>query len=278
MNNRMPSKELVENIRVSYPEGTRVELLSMSDPYTNLQRGDKGTVTFVDDIATIFVKWDNGSSLGVAYGEDSVRRLEPERHVDAAESDISPEYAHWIAKTESSRYRWTEDEIFRLNGRGAMYYHGGTDGIYLQIHKEGLVEFGKYEGAIPHIGDAMFQVLAEKQTKDFNEAFAVAMNWGGKQFLVDMFCGQDYLRSTELSTEQNYNMVDGVRNNMADAKADLTDGQTHDEIRELAPETLPDAPAGHADKPSLLGQLEQYRAGAADAPTSGPGSEPGHER
>ena len=35
-----------------------------------------GTVEFVDDIATVHVKWDCGSGLGVAYGVDKIRILE----------------------------------------------------------------------------------------------------------------------------------------------------------------------------------------------------------
>ena len=51
-------------------------LIRMSDPYTNLRQGDHGTVTMVDDIGTIHVNWDCGSSLGVVYGEDEYRRIE----------------------------------------------------------------------------------------------------------------------------------------------------------------------------------------------------------
>lgn len=70
-----PNKETVERVRRQYPKGTRVELVSMSDPYTTLKPGDKGTVDFVDDTATIFVRWDNGSGLGVVYGEDSLKHI-----------------------------------------------------------------------------------------------------------------------------------------------------------------------------------------------------------
>lgn len=66
----------------------------------------------------------------------------------------------------------------------------------------------------------------------------------------------NYLHTTELSTEQNYNMIDGLRNNLAYDKADLTDGQTHEELQELAPDTLPDP----GEKPSLLGQIEKIKA------------------
>ena len=44
----------------------------MSDPYAP-PTGTQGTVTGVDDIGSLLVHWDNGSSLNVLYGEDTVR-------------------------------------------------------------------------------------------------------------------------------------------------------------------------------------------------------------
>ena len=70
-----PNKETVERVRKQYPRGTRVELVIMTDPYSTLKPGDQGTVDFVDDTATVFVLWDNGSTLGVVYGEDVIKRL-----------------------------------------------------------------------------------------------------------------------------------------------------------------------------------------------------------
>lgn len=64
-------KETLENLRHQYPKGTRVELVKMDDPYnTELSPGSKGTVISVDDIGTIHISWDCGSSLGVVYKED----------------------------------------------------------------------------------------------------------------------------------------------------------------------------------------------------------------
>ena len=70
-----PNKETVDRIRKQYPRGTRVELVAMNDPYSALKPGDQGTVDFVDDTATVFVLWDNGSTLGVVYGEDVIKQL-----------------------------------------------------------------------------------------------------------------------------------------------------------------------------------------------------------
>lgn len=70
-----PNNETVARVRAQYLQGVRVELVSMSDAYTQLKAGDQGTVEFVDDTATVFVKWDNGSTLGAVYGEDVIRRI-----------------------------------------------------------------------------------------------------------------------------------------------------------------------------------------------------------
>lgn len=73
--NKFPSKETVERLRREYPQGTRVELVRMNDPYSKLKPGNLGTVDFVDDTGTVFIIWDSGSHLGVVYGEDAVKKL-----------------------------------------------------------------------------------------------------------------------------------------------------------------------------------------------------------
>ncbi len=69
-------KDFVASLRERYPVGLRVELVEMDDPYNRkLIPGSKGTVMGVDDMGTIHVRWDCGSSLGVVYGVDSVRAI-----------------------------------------------------------------------------------------------------------------------------------------------------------------------------------------------------------
>ncbi len=64
------SLKTLNKLKEDFPKGSRVELVKMDDPYTTLKAGDKGTVAFIDDLATIHVNWDKGSSLGLVYGED----------------------------------------------------------------------------------------------------------------------------------------------------------------------------------------------------------------
>lgn len=73
--NQFPSQETVERIRKMHSKGCRVELISMDDPYSRLSSGDRGTVKLVDDTGTVFVNWDCGSSLGIAYGVDRIRKV-----------------------------------------------------------------------------------------------------------------------------------------------------------------------------------------------------------
>ncbi len=72
---RTISRETLAHLRQTYPAGTRVELVSMDDPQAP-PPGTRGTVIAVDDIGTIHVTWETGSSLGVAYGADVCRRVE----------------------------------------------------------------------------------------------------------------------------------------------------------------------------------------------------------
>lgn len=69
-----PKKEIVEKIRREYPVGTRIELVHMDD-FQALPVSTKGTVTTVDDTASLIVEWDNGCGLNVVYGIDKVRKI-----------------------------------------------------------------------------------------------------------------------------------------------------------------------------------------------------------
>lgn len=72
---RIPSKELLDSLRKQYPVGSRVELIQMDDVQAP-PIGTKGTVTGIDDIGSVMVRWDNGCGLHVVYGEDICRRID----------------------------------------------------------------------------------------------------------------------------------------------------------------------------------------------------------
>ncbi|MBR2507840.1 MAG: DUF4314 domain-containing protein [Bacilli bacterium] len=64
----------IQFVKDLYPTGTRVKLVEMNDIQAP-PIGTLGTVMYVDDIGTIHIKWDNGSTLGAAYPEDRVTKI-----------------------------------------------------------------------------------------------------------------------------------------------------------------------------------------------------------
>lgn len=67
-------KERVEYLRIKYPKGTKVELLEMDDVQAP-PVGTVGTVYGVDDLGSLLVRWENGSSLSVIDGVDRVKKI-----------------------------------------------------------------------------------------------------------------------------------------------------------------------------------------------------------
>ena len=64
----------IQFLKDLYPAGTRVKLVEMNDIQAP-PIGTLGTVMYVDDIGTIHIRWDNGSTLGAAYAEDRVIKI-----------------------------------------------------------------------------------------------------------------------------------------------------------------------------------------------------------
>ena len=74
---REKSQEDLSYLRRAYV-GKRVRLYNTGDPYTMLRQGDEGLVTSVDDMGTIHVKWDNGSTLGMILDAgDRIELIQP---------------------------------------------------------------------------------------------------------------------------------------------------------------------------------------------------------
>lgn len=64
-------EKLVKETKVNFPKGSRVRLIFMDDPQAP-NPGTLGTVKGVDDIGSILVDWDSGSSLNVLQGVDRI--------------------------------------------------------------------------------------------------------------------------------------------------------------------------------------------------------------
>ena len=88
MNEYERQRRIAENTNKLYPPGTRIELISMKDPYAPVLAG---TVKFVDSMGMIFPEWDNGRTLGVVPREDSFRKLTQEEIEAENQSELEVE-------------------------------------------------------------------------------------------------------------------------------------------------------------------------------------------
>lgn len=146
-----PSKEVVENLRKEYPEGTRLSLISMDDPYSKLLPGDRGTVKHVDDGGTIHMSWDKGGSLGLVYGEDSFRKLTPEEIAQEQKNTVSLRDKLWEkASKEQSEYmaelqKMTPEQIIER--------------CYETVMREDIFLTFEYERSEPKLTDEQVKAL-----------------------------------------------------------------------------------------------------------------------
>ena len=62
-------RETLAYLKETYKAGMRVKLISMDDCQAP-SAGTEGTISHVDDMGTIHMRWDTGSGLGLVYGED----------------------------------------------------------------------------------------------------------------------------------------------------------------------------------------------------------------
>ena len=70
---KFPNKSYLAQLRKQYPVGTKIQLISMRDEKYPILPGTIGVVTHIDDMGSIHLKWQNGSSLAINPEVDSFR-------------------------------------------------------------------------------------------------------------------------------------------------------------------------------------------------------------
>lgn len=197
------------------------------------------------------------------HNEIPGRQMAPEADpVVEIRSAVHSNYANMVAMLAADnkvylgreeRYSFTPDQPGSYDNRdGSLCFVSNMPEMYYFLYGEGW-------------SHSQEEMLDRGLTMDQYMEFARLQEGVLRQFTPRreiLFAGQpfqapeNYLRNAELDLEGekgNYNMIDGIVNNDPPVRADLTDGQTHEEIRELAPETLPN------EKPSIMEKLRADR-------------------
>ena len=72
--------EEIKQIKEKYTIGTKVKLIKMYDMH-EVPVGTKGIIEFIDDIGTLHIKWENGSTLGLVVGVDEFEIIEEQEKI-----------------------------------------------------------------------------------------------------------------------------------------------------------------------------------------------------
>ena len=117
------TKEQIEHLRSRYPEGTRIRLDHMDDPYAPIEPGTMGTLKFIDDGGTFHMKWDNGRTLGLVYGEDQFTVVPSVKQV----ADGLPEMCYSVLPSTG--------ELICIKRGESGYYPSGSNVMNFESNK-----------------------------------------------------------------------------------------------------------------------------------------------
>lgn len=177
-------------------------------------------------------------------------------------SAVHSNYAGMIAMlgADNRIYLGKEENYYEQSNQ--IGYYDNRDGSLSFITDRTDMYYFLYGEGWAHSQEDM---LSRGLTMDQYQEFARLKDGVLKQFDKSreiLFAGkpfqnpENYLRNAELDLEGekgNYNMIDGIVNNAPPARADLTDGQTYEEIKELALEILSN------QKPSIMEKLKEAK-------------------
>lgn len=161
--------------------GSRIKLIRMEDPYTDLKNGDEGQIVGEDDFGHILVKWDNGSTLNIIKDVDEYTILESrliknfslfenqsnnldyikvktEELIDLFENRVRI-FAYHIDNMIIFSFELNEEDVHKFNidlSKNIIHYiiSYGELGSPEDAHKEEKIEFDSI--------DDMFEILEKK--------------------------------------------------------------------------------------------------------------------
>lgn len=137
---RNSEQQRIAMTQLNFPPGTRIELSHMDDPYAPVPPGTRGTVQVVDDAGQIHMNWDNGRSLAVIPGVDSLRKLSPEEVAQEQVIEIKPEIIITeITPEDLRRMQHQEGLIIQGCGGDLKEWVGGMNRL---LTKKGILVEG----------------------------------------------------------------------------------------------------------------------------------------
>lgn len=171
-------KEKIEWYKSQYPQGTRLQLVDMEDPYSPVPPGMRGTVQFVDDAGQVHMIWDNGRTLEIVPEVDQFRKLsDMERKAEECTSQIVRKLQERGGQVESANQKYPlltglskkEDvKLHNIHEVASFICHHGLEEDLIILKEDGtlfLSTFGIYIDQICDMDyrDELLQILVPMQ-------------------------------------------------------------------------------------------------------------------
>jgi len=97
------------------------------------------------------------------------------------------EFEKWAAFQKKNAGHWVMDRVREMNTGDLFFYNAlpsdPARGIFVEITKAGALRSGRFEGAVPHIGEALFTIKVDKKFENQDKAFTHAVTALGLSFL-----------------------------------------------------------------------------------------------
>lgn len=122
------NEKQIQKIKEQYPQGTRIKLDHMDDPYHPIAEGTKGTVEHVDDAGQIHMKWDNGRGLALVPNVDDFHIVDqikviivrPDEHPRVADIDNDLKTMQSIVNGDIEEIDLDDDAVLVCNEEGKL--------------------------------------------------------------------------------------------------------------------------------------------------------------
>lgn len=202
---------------------------------------------------------ETAEKLNEIPGRQIIQEADPMVEIRSA---VHSNYAGMIAMlgADNRVYLGREEHYSYQDGQPGRY--DNRDGSLLFVSDQPDIYYFLYGEGWAHTQEEMLERgLTLRQYQEFARlregvlsqlAVTREIQFAGQHFQSP----DNYLKNAELYEEGqtgNYNLLNGTIDNKPPVRPDLTDGQTYEEIQELAPHTLPD------EKPSLMERLKADR-------------------
>lgn len=143
------TQQQIEACRMLYPEGMRIELAHMEEPYNPVPVGMRETVQSVEDTGNIQVIWDNGRCFPLIPNMDAFRMLRPSELYQEKEKQRA-----WLEEANRNLLPFQFeciDGLYRLSLPPISPTEEGTDHEIRNIWAQIFTEYFSHNPGLPQI-------------------------------------------------------------------------------------------------------------------------------